>query len=280
MAMTSFFVENMEISRYISEKYWEHTLYTPSQEMIVKVGSNNVIHPDGSINMGNMDKIAHQGFRLRQEGVMFKVVTSGAVGRGKGFILGYDGSDEMRRIAAKIGQKDIMHAWESIFNKYELPVSEWLLSDRDLLDPYFLTELHKASEYTIPIINGNDACNPPDAYVANNDNLAVGLAKASTTTDTVLLCTNTPGVLDRNGQVVPVIEPHRTDYEIEFNGKSKYGTGGMAEKDRAARWGAKEGIRVAICSLEEQDVIYRAAQGERVGTTYSPHVYPSTRRKM
>ena len=123
-------------------------------------------------------------------------------------------------------------------------------------------------KHGIQIINANDATNDVEmkAFLksADNDKLAGHVAKF-VKADTLLLLTDTDGVIDSNGNV---IQEMKQGTEVSLLGKSGVGTGGMISKVDVAFDCTRAGIRTVIANASEKDVILNLAQGKKTGTLF------------
>src|SRR5688572_30771796 len=205
------------------------------------------------------------------------VVSSGAIAVGMGLL---DLKTRPRTMAglqaaAAVGQSKLIEAWSQAFRKYDVPVAQVLLTHADLANrKRFLNARRALGElerrHAIAVINENDTVSFEEIAFGDNDQLA---AQVSNLVDAQLLImlSVAPGVLNESGVRIP--EARASDKMLDDliqPSKSRYGTGGMVTKIRAARAAAARGAFVAILSGKEPGQIEALLRGEDVGTVLTP----------
>ncbi len=237
-----------------------------SKRMVVKIGSSSISRGGNPLNKEFVGNIAKQASTLFRARVEIALVSSGSVVSGKR-ILDLSEDDVLQdQIAAIYGQNYLMDIWNEEFKPFNIPVGQVLFSEEDLQKPN--TPILFGMKHGIQIINANDATNDVEmkAFLksADNDKLAGHVAKF-VKADTLLLLTDTDGVIDSNGNV---IQEMKQGTEVSLLGKSGVGTGGMISKVDVAFDCTRAGIRTVIANASEKDVILNLAQGKKIGTLF------------
>jgi glutamate 5-kinase len=177
--------------------------------------------------------------------------------------------------AAAVGQGKLVEAWSSALRKFELPVAQVLLTHSDLADRRRFLNARRAlleieRRRAIAVINENDTVSFEEIAFGDNDGLA---AQVSNVVDAavLILLSVAPGVLGPDGAAIP--EAAANDPAIDALVRpdaSRFGTGGMASKLKAARVAASRGAYVAIIPGKQPGAIAALLEGEPIGTVLSP----------
>lgn len=253
----------MERQRYIDNREQENFI---TRRMVVKIGSSSITRDGSPLNLDFMDSIARQVSTLYYSGTEVVIVSSGSVESGRQ-VVSVNGDITDKQVAAMYGQGELTYRWKEAFAKYQVAAAELLLTKRDLKKS--TGPLLRAMQHGVVIINENDAVNNEElkklVLLGDNDKLASRVARVSARADSLVLLTDTDGVLDSFGSTIHVLSESDTE-NVLFFGKSHIGTGGMESKVKAGFKAARQGVRTIIASAYEQDVILKVARGEKVGT--------------
>lgn len=252
----------MEKTKYIGSK--EAGFIT--KRMVIKIGSSSITKNGGPLNLKFIDNIAGQCSTLFNSGIGVVIVSSGAVEAGKR-VVPVGNSMEGKQVAAMYGQGELNHKWKDAFQRYSVHAAELLLTKRDLKNA--TGPLLLSMQFGVTIINENDAVNNEElkklVLLGDNDKLASRVARIPAKADTLLLLTDTDGVLDADGNTIDYLDKSGRE-RVLYYGKSKAGTGGMQSKVKAGFKAAKQGVRTIIANAYEDDVVLKVARGEQVGT--------------
>lgn len=251
-----------------------------ARRVVVKLGTSVCLSagaPNGEVLLPLAREIAH--LRRSHEIVL---VSSGAVGLGRATAWG----KAIKKLAlaekqalAAIGQVELMNMYRRIFELLGVPVAQVLLTRMDLggRERYLnarntlLTLLHAA---VLPIINENDSVATEEIRFGDNDILAC-LVGSVVDADLVVNLTQTEGLLDAKGEVIPLVtELDESVYRLVSGTLSPGGTGGMASKLDAARAAFSYGGMMVIARAATPNVLERILAGEHLGTLFAP---PGTR---
>jgi glutamate 5-kinase len=258
---------------------------------VVKAGTTLLTHGSDRLNLQVMATLVGQLARLRSEKVETLLVTSGAVAAGR-HALGIPRGDRnvpFRQVLAAAGQGRLMHAYEQLFDRHEVPVAQALLTRADFGDRLgYLnvrnTLLSLIDLGVIPIINENDVVAVDELageVFGDNDSLSALVANL-VDADLLVLLGQVEGLytadphVDSNATLLRTVE--RLDDSVDAMGGRSWndeGQGGMATKIEAARLATASGVDVVIASGLENEVIARLTNGERIGT-----FFPSAASKM
>jgi glutamate 5-kinase len=252
--------------------------------LVVKVGTNVLTGPDGTLDQGRVQGLADGIRRVHQAGKKVALVSSGAIGAGVGRLgLGKRPTD-LRHLqaCAAVGQSFLMRAYEECLSRAGIPTAQILLTagDFDNRTRYLNARntINTLLEWgCLPIINENDSVSVAEIRFGDNDHLAAmvtNLLRASV----LVLLTNVAGLYSADPEVdpdakvvstVPYIDPEV--FGMAGSSRSALGSGGMRSKLRAARLATAAGESVIIADGSAPGILDRIMAGEPVGTLFLPH---------
>ncbi|WP_127848686.1 glutamate 5-kinase [Lacticaseibacillus hulanensis] len=258
--------------------------------VVVKIGTSSLIHPKtGKVNLLTIDRLAYTLSALNNQGVQVLLVSSGAIG------VGLDRMHMQKRPAAiaeqqalaAIGQLELMNLYSQRFSDYGTQIGQLLLT-HDTFD-YPVSRQHVfdtidalLAKNVIPVINENDsvATDEMDHHTTfgDNDQLAAIVA-TQVGADTLIVLSDIDGLYDRdpnkfsNAHLMTEVE-HLSDKVLMGAGGSstRFGTGGMVTKLRAAERMINSGGQMVLASGADPRVILRILAGERIGTWFGENV--------
>src|SRR5688500_6207618 len=104
-----------------------------ARTVVIKVGTNVLARPDGTLEPARMASLAGQLHRLRASGRRVALVSSGAIGAGVGRLgLGKRPTDlRQLQACAAVGQSFLMRAWEDSLKEHGIPTAQLLLTAPD-----------------------------------------------------------------------------------------------------------------------------------------------------
>ncbi|GAB4119096.1 MAG: glutamate 5-kinase [Roseiflexaceae bacterium] len=253
---------------------------TPMQRLVIKVGTNVLTAGTDRLNRPRIVDLARQIGEVRARGTEVVLVSSGAVAAGRERLQFPPKRRDMplKQLLAAVGQGRLMHLYEQIFDLYDIPVAQTLLTRDDLRDRHrYLnarnTMLACLAHRVLPIINENDVVAVDEIRVGDNDNLSAlvsGLVDANLLlilSDIDALYTADPR---RDPQAQPIREVPQIDPSIYAlaGGSNTRGTGGMITKIQAADLATHSGTEVVITAGATPNVIERVVAGELIGTRF------------
>ncbi|KAJ1621383.1 Aspartate/glutamate/uridylate kinase [Pavlovales sp. CCMP2436] len=151
-----------------------------AQRIVVKVGTSTVSRPDGSVSLGRIGHIVEQLSELHLAGRDVMLVSSGAVGVGRGklrkqqlfsrsvqsSIGGGPLEPPSVNACAAAGQSGVMGLYEQLFGQYDVLCAQVLVSPADFHQEAKVDQLKHSllwllSHQTIPVLNENGVSTGP-----------------------------------------------------------------------------------------------------------------------
>ena len=265
------------------------------RRVVVKVGTALITGGGGRLNLETMASLVSQIARLRADGWLMSLVSSGAVAAGRGALpdsAGYR-NIPMRQALAAIGQGRLMNVYEQLFGWRDVQVAQALLTNRDINDREGYLNIRNTltglMDYGIvPIINENDVVSVDELggrSFGDNDMLSAMVANI-VDADMLIMLGHVDGLFtgdphsDPKARLVPEVSAF-TDEIAALAGPSAdgRGRGGMVTKLQAARLATSSGVRVVIAGGRTPNVIPRLLEGEALGTRFPTNVTRIESRK-
>ena len=251
------------------------------KKIVVKVGTSLLAYENGKINLQRMEKLARILADLSNSGKEVVLVSSGAVGVGVGMVGLDKKPDElvMKQAMAAIGQVGLIRLYQKFFDEYNLTVAQVLLT-RDGIENSLrrknarntLNQLIALG--IIPVVNENDTVITDEIEFGDNDTLSAAVATLIKA-DLLLILTNTDGVftadphIHLSAQKVPKVMKGSNDLkDVDLNGSSKLGKGGMASKIAAAEHCREHNVDVVIADGNDPQTILEVLEGKDLGTFF------------
>ena len=266
------------------------------RHVVIKIGSSLLTDAKRrKIQTRFLAGLARQVHQLQKRRIQPVIVTSGAIAAGL-FKLGLKERPkdmaELQALAA-VGQSNLMHAYESAFNKFGLKMAQILLTREDLADRNRYSNAHNTflelfRHSIVPVVNENDTVAVEEIKFGDNDTLGV-LVTHLCEADLLVLLTDTDGFFNEDPRLNPKAELISDIFQ--WNGElekkagrpgSVVGTGGMWTKIQAAKSMLQSGVPMAIVNGKETSVLVRLLNGEKIGTFFHPSLpkMPSRKRWM
>ncbi|MDI9870971.1 glutamate 5-kinase [Flectobacillus roseus] len=250
--------------------------------LVIKFGTASITHKSGELNEAVLQEIARQVAILHQD-YHVVLVSSGAVGAGKGFIKEYKGTITERKAAAAIGNPLLLAKYTNYFSQYDIAIAQSLCERQHFANRNQFLQLKETYQELwdngiIPIANENDVVSNLELKFSDNDELATLIATGFGAS-ALLLCTSVGGLLDDQKQIIPFVE--QIDEKIlgfVDTDKSALGLGGMVSKLNYTRLATRMGIKVVIFGMNKPDGIIEAV-AENIGTVFAPQEASLTARQ-
>jgi len=251
-----------------------------AQRVIVKAGTNSLTDDDSQLDRVKLDKLVSDIMDLRKRGKDVLLVSSGAVGAGKGLIDEETETVEESQALSTVGQSHLMRHYTQSFDRYDQTVAQILLTEHDLANPERFTNVRNTIETLfdwgiVPIINENDAIATEEIQIGDNDmissSIAVGIG-----VDLLVTLTDVGGVYTGNPKDDPdaeLIEAVGDNYDAVqevIEETTTGGFGGIQTKVQGARDVSEYGIPAIIAKSTERDVLEQIATAKPVGTLFVP----------
>jgi glutamate 5-kinase len=251
--------------------------------IVIKFGTASITSKDGSIDESIISEIARQVAEL-QANYHIVLVSSGAVGAGKGFMKNFKGSLIERKAAAAIGNPLLLGVYGKYFAKYGISIAQSLCERQHFANRNQFLQLKETYQELwkndiIPIANENDVVSNLELKFSDNDELATLIATGFGATH-LLFSTSVGGLLDENGKIVEKIQEINSDIlGLADTSKSATGLGGMVSKLTFARLATTMGIKVVIFGIHTKNGILEALK-EKTGTVFEPKTINLSAKKM
>jgi glutamate 5-kinase len=257
---------------------------TLAHTLVVKVGTNVLTGPDGTLDRERLQALADQVHSIRQSGRKVALVSSGAIGAGMGHLGLSKRPTDLRHLqaCAAVGQGFLMRAYQECLARHGMPVAQILLTAGDFDSrPRYLnvrnTILTLFEWGVVPIINENDTVSVAEIRFGDNDHLAAmvtNLLQAPllvllTVVDGLYAADPATDPTARLISTVPVIDSEILG--MAGKGRSSLGSGGMRSKIRAARMVTAAGESVIMANGTRPGILEAILRGELVGTLFLPH---------
>lgn len=245
--------------------------------IVVKVGSGVLTDDHGRLEPETVRRLTREIAPLIGLRRWPSIVSSGAIALGMG-ILGLKSRPRTMaglQAAAAVGQGKLVEAWAQAFRKHEVHVAQVLLTHSDLADRRrFLNARRALGELerrrAVAVINENDTVSFEEIAFGDNDELAAHVSNLVDAQLLIMLST-APGIVKPNGVRLP--EARASDPMLDAFARpcaSRFGSGGMVSKLRAARVATSRGAYVAIVEGKRPGAIEMLVGGDDVGTLLVP----------
>jgi glutamate 5-kinase len=255
---------------------------TAKEIVVIKFGTASITNTDGSINEQIIEQIAKQVAEI-QPNYQVVLVSSGAVGAGKGLLPNYKASLIERKAAAAIGNPLLLAVYGKYFAKYGIALAQSLCERQHFANRSQFLQLKETYQELwknniIPIANENDVVSNRELKFSDNDELATLIATGFGA-KYLLFSTSVGGLLDKTGQIIPkVAEINSEILGFANTDKSSLGLGGMVSKLNFTQKALNMGIKVVIFGINTPNGIQKAL-AEQTGTVFTPRVAKLTARK-
>jgi glutamate 5-kinase len=264
-----------------------------ARRAVIKLGTGIVTGSDGQFNVDLLEPVARTIAHLKKDGRQIVLVSSGAVGLGRGRLgLHRDRLNDlvMRQACAAVGQSLLMHEYEKLFQAHGIHLAQVLLTEGDFVDRSRYSNLRETMESllklgVLPIVNENDTVSTAELDYLNiragerifsdNDRLAA-LVMSHIDADVLILLTDVDGLMqlgpasskDAPTAVIPLVEEISPELKSLALGPSEGGRGGMLTKLDAAEIAMQAGGVAVIANGKKPDTIARIFDGEPTGTVF------------
>ncbi|HEY2645485.1 MAG TPA: glutamate 5-kinase [Candidatus Acidoferrales bacterium] len=264
-----------------------------ARRIVIKLGTGIVTGSDGQFNSDRLEAVARTIGDLKRDGRQVVLVSSGAVGLGRGRLgLHRDRLNDlvMSQACAAVGQSLLMHEYEKLFQTHKVQLAQVLLTEGDFVDRTRYSNLRQTMEAllklgVLPIVNENDTISTAELDYLNiragerifsdNDRLAA-LVMSHIEADVLVLLTDVDGLMefgasganDGEGKVIPLVEDVTAELKSLALGPSVGGRGGMQTKLDAAEIAMQAGGIAVIANGKKTDTLSRIFAGEAIGTVF------------
>jgi glutamate 5-kinase len=270
-------------------------LLKAARRIVIKLGTNTVAGTQGELSAERVRPIGESIASLMRQGRQVVLVSSGAVGLGRGW-LGLHTSRladlVTKQACAAVGQSLLMNAYKELFGEWNIKVAQVLLTEEDFTNWHRYSNLRQTVEKllgfgVLPIVNENDTVStaelestsstgPRTPVFSDNDRLAA-LVMSGMEADALVLMTNVDGLLKNGGKdlensadVIPLVDEITPELKQLAAGPSENGRGGMRTKLEAAEIAMNCGGVAVIANGRAPQAIDRIFDGDNIGTAFLP----------
>lgn len=259
----------------------------------VKVGSNVLTKPDGTLNVARIAHLVDQIAFLHKNGVEVILVSSGAVAAGQSELKYHKKLDPVssRQLWSAIGQVKLINRYADFFRDHNIICAQVLTTKDNFADRNHYLNMKNCfttllDNQVVPVVNENDTISVTELMFTDNDELS-GLIAGMLNSEALIILTNVDGIYDGDpgspdSRLIEEINIKDKDWMKNVaTRKSGFGRGGMLTKSSIARKVAKEGIAVHIASgLKDHVLIDILRKDARVKhTLFKPEKHKSSNVK-
>jgi len=236
------------------------------KRIAVKIGSNVLTRPDGTLDITRMSALVDQISQLHKKGVEIVMISSGAVASGRsvmGLSKKMDVVDQ-RQLFSAVGQAKLINHYYDLFREHGINVGQVLTTKENFSSRrHYLNQRNcmqvMLENNVIPIVNENDTVSVSELMFTDNDELS-GLIASMMDMQALIILSNIDGIFngspaDPNSEVIRQIEKGQDVSDFIQSSKSTFGRGGMLTKTTIARKIADEGIDVIIANGKRDSIL-------------------------
>jgi len=227
------------------------------KRVVIKVGSS-VLTNETSLEKSRMLNLVSLIAETRKTYEVI-LVTSGAVAAGYTAVQLNKSVPTSKKVLASLGQPILMSSYKSLFDIYNVTISQILLTEEDFDSSVHTKIVQDIIERTLkndilPILNENDISTTPDQLFGDNDQLSAHIAHY-TDADLLIILSDIDGYYDSNPKENPnakirkyVNEIQKEELEQSFTPNSKFASGGIVTKLKAAKYMLDKDREMFLCS--------------------------------
>lgn len=258
------------------------------KRIAVKIGSNVLTRPDGTLDITRMSALVDQVAELHRQGKEIVLISSGAVASGRSEIKAGKKLDAVsaRQLYSAVGQAKLINRYYELFREHGMICGQILTTKENFGSrTHYLNQKHcmevMLENKVIPIVNENDTISVTELMFTDNDELS-GLIATMMGMDALILLSNIDGIYngnpaDQHASVIREINGGKEDLSAYVQtSKSSFGRGGMLTKCNIARKVADEGITVFIANGKKDHILVDllAPESSVVCTRFRPAPKP------
>jgi glutamate 5-kinase len=255
-------------------------LAAEAELVVVKAGTNSLTDEDSRLDRVKLDKLVADIMDLRNRGKDVILISSGAVGAGRGRLDQETEVIEESQALSTVGQSHLMRHYTQSFERYDQTVAQILLTGKDLETPERFTNFGNTVETllewgVVPIINENDAVATEELRIGDNDMLSASVA-IGLDVNLLVTLTDVDGVYTGNpkengdAELIDAVGANYDAVQRLVQESTTTGFGGIRTKVEGARDVSEYGIPAIIAGSAEPDVLKRIATEQSAGTIFVP----------
>ena len=252
-----------------------------ARKIVIKIGSNTLAKPDGTINIDFMLDFAAQCAQLIKQGKQLILVSSGAQVAGVSTTKEWARKKDVhyRQALCAIGQVELMHQWRKAFGQQGLHIGQLLLTKDDFENEHRSLNIRNTlftlvDEGVVPIINENDSVSFDEIKIGDNDNLSA-LTAILWSADMLILFSDIDGVYSDNPKtnkdarlIESVTSIPELRKSIKIGETNSFGTGGIETKLQAAEKVNEYGIQMLLSNGGKEKALMNLLEENAKGTLF------------
>lgn len=183
------------------------------KRITVKIGSNVLARPDGTLDITRMSALTDQIAELHKAGVEIIVISSGAVASGRSELKIHRKLDAVsaRQLFSAVGQAKLINRYYELFREHNIACGQVLTTKENFSTRrQYLTQKQcmevMLENKVIPIVNENDTISVTELMFTDNDELS-GLISAMMDSETLVILSNIDGIYNVAPGATLQIEP-------------------------------------------------------------------------
>jgi len=227
------------------------------KRIVVKVGSSVLIE-NGRIANERMLNLVSLIVALRKKHEVI-LVTSGAVAAGYTAVQLNKLVPTSKKVLASLGQPILMSSYKNLFDIFDVTISQILMTEDDFNSKPHTEIFQDIIERTfkndiLAIVNENDISTTPEQLFGDNDQLSAHVTHYAGA-DLLVILSDIDGYYDSNPKENPeakirkyVNELTKEELDQEFTPNSKFASGGIVTKLKAAKYIMQNNLEMFLCN--------------------------------
>lgn len=241
------------------------------QRVVVKVGSNVLARPDGTLDVTRLSALVDQIAALRHAGMEVILISSGAVACGRSMLkhsrqvaLTRLDAVQERQLYSSVGQARLINRYYDLFHDHGIVVGQVLTMKECFASRSLYLNQRNCMQVmleqgVLPIVNENDTVSVTELMFTDNDELS-GLIASMMDAQALVILTNVDGIFTAppgspGASLIPVVRPEDDLSGYISTVRSGFGRGGMMTKSSISRKVAAEGTEVIIANGKREQVL-------------------------
>lgn len=176
------------------------------KRITVKIGSNVLTRPDGTLDVTRISALVDQIADLRRRNIEVILVSSGAVASGRSE-LGIEHNRRLDAVSARqlfsaVGQAKLINRYYELFREHGIACGQVLtMKENFATRRHYLNQKHcmevMLENGVIPIVNENDTVSVTELMFTDNDELS-GMIATMMGAEALIILSNIDGIYDGN----------------------------------------------------------------------------------
>ena len=236
----------------------------------IKVGSNVLTRPDGTLDITRMSALVDQLADLRRSNIEVILISSGAVASGRSEMhlpateTEQMDSVEQRQLFSAVGQAKLMGRYVELFRDHGIHVGQVLTMKENFREGEQYDNQRRCmsamlTHGVLPIVNENDTVCVTELMFTDNDELS-GLVAQMMQCDALIILSNIDGIYtgrpdDEDSKIIREVRKGADLSSYLQSEHSIVGRGGIQSKYNTAQAVAAAGINVFIANGKRDGII-------------------------